>query len=206
MSSTETDRPVATPTSLESFDRLARARRTSLLVDRAAPVPDELVDRLLRMATWAPNHKRTWPWRFAVVTGEGRTRLGRLVAAFEERRGADAAKVAKAAGKYLRAPVVLLIGSAWDPSETRRQEDRDAVAAGVQTLLLGATAAGLASHWATGDWMADLDVKAFAGLGRRRPAGRARVPRLAIRRGGRCRATRARHRPHREVRAHLKAG
>jgi nitroreductase len=165
MSSTETDRPAGTPTSLESFDLLARARRTSLLIDRASPVPGELVDRLVRMATWAPNHKRTWPWRFAVVTGEGRTRLGQLVAAFEQRRGADEAKVAKAAGKYLRSPVVLLIGSAWDTSETRRQEDRDAVAAGVQNLLLGATAAGLASHWATGDWMADPAVKAFAGLG-----------------------------------------
>ena len=59
---------------------------------------------------------------------------------------------------------VLLVGSAWDPSETRRREDRDAVAAGVQNLLLAATAAGLASHWATGDWMDDPEVKAFAGL------------------------------------------
>ena len=46
----------------------------------------------------------------------------------------------------------------------RRREDRDAVAAAVQNLLLGATAAGLASHWATGDWMDDPDVKALAGL------------------------------------------
>ena len=29
----------------------------------------------------------------------------------------------------------------------------------------GPPRAGLASRWATGDWMADLDVKAFAGLG-----------------------------------------
>jgi nitroreductase len=149
---------------LEAFDELARARRTSLLLDADRPVPAELVDRLLQVATWAPNHKRTWPWRFAVVTGPGRARLGELVAVHEERKGSDEAKVAKARGKYLRAPVVVLVGSAWQPSEIRRIEDRDAVAAGVQNLLLGATAAGLASHWATGDWMADSDVKAFAGL------------------------------------------
>ena len=28
------------------------------------------------LATWAPNHKKTWPWRFALFTGDGRARLG----------------------------------------------------------------------------------------------------------------------------------
>ena len=26
----------------------------------------QLVQRLCRLATWAPNHKKTWPWRFAL--------------------------------------------------------------------------------------------------------------------------------------------
>ena len=72
--------------------------------------------------------------------------------------------MAKARGKYLRSPVVILVGSAWQPEAMRRREDRDAVAAAVQTLLLGATASGLASHWATGDWMDDAAVKELAGL------------------------------------------
>lgn len=150
---------------LEAFDRLARVRRTSLKVDPAVPVPPELVERLLGLATWAPNHKRTWPWRFTVVTGPARQQLGELVAGFEQRRGGEPARVDKARGKYLRAPVVILVGAAWQPDPARRREDRDAVAAGVQTLLLGATAAGLASHWATGDWMDDPAVKSFAALG-----------------------------------------
>jgi nitroreductase len=149
---------------LEAFDRLARSRRTSLRVDPDRPVPQDLVDRLLQLAVWAPNHKKTWPWRFAVVTGPARSRLGELVAAFEERRGAPEPKVTKARTKYVRSPLVLLVGSAGSDDPERRVEDRDAVAAGVQNLLLGATAAGLASHWATGDWMADPEVKAFAGL------------------------------------------
>ncbi len=150
---------------LEGFEELAKARRTSLLVDAEAAVPEELLDRLLTVATWAPNHKRTWPWRFTVLTGEGRAQLGELVARFEAGRGADDARQAKARRKYLRAPVVVLAASAWQPDALRRTEDRDAVAAGVQNLLLAATAAGLASHWATGDWMSDPAVKAFAGLG-----------------------------------------
>jgi nitroreductase len=149
---------------LGGVERLVLARRTSLRVDADGDVPDELVDRLLRLAVWAPNHKRTFPWRFAVVRGESRRRLGELIAAREERAGAPPEKVAKARGKYVRAPVVVLVGAADQPDPVRRVEDRDAVAAGVQNLLLGATAVGLASHWATGDWMHDDDVKAFAGL------------------------------------------
>ena len=146
-------------------ERLVAARRTSLRVDPDREVPAELVDRLLRLAVWAPNHKRTFPWRFAVVEGEGRRRLGELVAAYEGRVGAPPGRQEKAKGKYLRAPVVVLAGAAFHPDPVRRAEDRDAVAAGVQNLLLGATAAGLASHWATGDWMTDDDVKTLAGLG-----------------------------------------
>ena len=149
---------------LGGVERLVASRRTSLRVDPDRDVPKELVDRLLRLAVWAPNHKKTFPWRFAVVRGDGRRRLGDLVAAHEERAGAPPEKVAKAHGKYLRAPVVVLVGAADQPDPVRRVEDRDAVAAGVQNLLLGATAVGMASHWATGDWMGDTDVKAFAGL------------------------------------------
>jgi nitroreductase len=149
---------------LGDVERLVRARRTSLRVDPDGDVPDELIDRLLRLAVWAPNHKRTFPWRFAVVRGDGRRRLGELVAAYEERAGAPPEKVAKALGKYVRSPVVVLVGAMEQPDPVRRVEDRDAVAAGVQNLLLGATAVGLASHWATGDWMHDDAVKAFAGL------------------------------------------
>lgn len=146
------------------IERLVLARRTSLQVDPEREVPAEIVDRLLRLAVWAPNHKRTFPWRFAVVTGDGRSRLGELVAAFEARRGMPLDRQDKARRKYLRAPVVVLVGAAHHPDPTRQVEDRDAVAAGVQNLLLGATAAGLSSHWATGDWMGDADVKALAGL------------------------------------------
>ncbi|HAP77274.1 MAG TPA: nitroreductase, partial [Acidimicrobiaceae bacterium] len=54
------------------FAALARARRTSMVVDRDRPVPHQLVAELCELAQWAPNHKRTWPWRFALCEGEGR--------------------------------------------------------------------------------------------------------------------------------------
>ena len=57
-----------------------RARRTSMLVDKTREVPRALIEELCELATWAPNHKRTWPWRFAVVTGEAQLRFGNTVA------------------------------------------------------------------------------------------------------------------------------
>ena len=126
-----------------------RSRRTSMLVDKQRPVPRDLVQQLCDLAQWAPNHKRTWPWRFAVAEGDGRARLGEVIAEAMELHGDDPEKVVKARGKYLRTPTSLIVGAAPGDSELRTAENRDAVAAGVQNILLAATANGLASYWAS---------------------------------------------------------
>ncbi len=136
-----------TPDALAELAALIRSRRTSMLVDKERSVPRELVEQLCELAQWAPNHKRTWPWRFALAEGDGRARLGEVIATAMEARGDEPEKVAKARTKYLRTPAVLIVGSAEGDSELRTAENRDAVAAGVQNALLGATAAGLAGYW-----------------------------------------------------------
>jgi nitroreductase len=131
----------------DDFAQLVRARRTSMLVDRERAVPREVVTELCELAQWAPNHKRTWPWRFALVEGEGRARLGEVIAEAMEAHGDPPEKVTKARSKYLRTPVTVVVGSVEGDSPLRTAENRDAVAAGIQTLLLAATAHGLASYW-----------------------------------------------------------
>jgi nitroreductase len=139
---------------LSDLSHLVRSRRTSLRLDRDRPVPLQLVHDLCELAQWAPNHKRTWPWRFALFVGEGRARLGEAFAAdLSNAAAADTAldhvRAEKARHKYLRAPAVLLVGSAGHPEQVIHRENAYAVAAGIQNLLLGATVAGLASHWAS---------------------------------------------------------
>ena len=135
------------------FDRLAdviRARRTSMIVDRERAVPLDVVAELCGLATWAPNHKKTWPWRFAVFTGDGRARLGDTMA--NDMLAADIGdegKRDKTRTKYLRTPATLVVGSAPHDDPMLHAENRDAVAAGIQNLLLGATALGLATFWST---------------------------------------------------------
>ena len=144
-SSDEIDR-----TQFDEFSNLARARRTSMIVDQERDVPPETVAELCELATWAPNHKKTWPWRFAMFTGDGRARLGDLMAREMERTDfGDEIKRAKTRTKFLRTPVTLVVGCAPHENETLHDENRDAVSAGIQNLLLGATALGLASFWST---------------------------------------------------------
>jgi len=136
---------------LEKFEVLAAARRSNLRVDPDRDVPVELVERLCRLASWAPNHHRTLPWRFCAVTGDGRRALGEALARDVAETGEDnPAKIAKARTKYTRAPVVLVVAAAAGPDPITTLENRDAVAAAIQTLLLGATAAGLATLWSSG--------------------------------------------------------
>lgn len=137
-------------TAFEEFSNLVRSRRTSMVVDRERDVPLETIAELCGLATWAPNHKKTWPWRFAVFTGGGRARLGEAMADEMQRAEyGDETKRAKTRTKYLRTPATLVVGCAPHDDEMLDVENRDAVAAGVQNLLLGATTLGLASFWST---------------------------------------------------------
>lgn len=142
-----------------------RDRRTNLFVDRDRDVPPELLDELCEAASWAPCHKRTWPWCFAVVTGDGRDRLGKVLARAVQAAGADEAKVAKTSTKYLRAPAIVVVGARSGDTPERTAENRYAVSAAVQNLLLAATAAGLASFWSSCPAGGEQSMRLFAGFG-----------------------------------------
>lgn len=121
-----------------------------MLVDREREVSPELIEQLCELGTWAPCHKKTWPWKFAHLTGDARLRLGEaFVADMVDRDFGDEGKRLKTLTKFGRAPSILIVGCAPHDKPTLHDENRDAVSAAVQNILLGATAAGLASFWAT---------------------------------------------------------
>lgn len=146
------------------IDAVIRSRRTSMLVDLERPVDPHLIEELCTLAAWAPCHKRTWPWRFAAITGDARTRLGTVVADAMETHGDPADKVAKARTKYLRTPTVMIVGSIPGDSPMRTTENRDATAAAIQNFMLAATARGLATYWGSCPRGANDPVAAFCGF------------------------------------------
>jgi nitroreductase len=141
-----------------------RARRTSMLVDKTREVPRALIEELCELATWAPNHKRTWPWRFAVITGEAQLRFGNTVAEAMQSFGDEPAKVEKARTKYARTPVLIVIGSIAGDSELQTAENRDSAAAAVQNFMLAATSRGLATYWGSCPKGANDPVAEFCGF------------------------------------------
>lgn len=150
---------------LDDFAQLVRARRTHMRVDCDREVPAELIDRLCELGTWAPNHKKTWPWRFASVTGDARLRLGEaFVTDMIVDDIGDERKRIKTLTKYARTPAVLVVGCAAHEHATFHAENRDAVAAAIQNILLGATAAGLASFWSTAPVMQGADALELCGF------------------------------------------
>lgn len=137
-------------TNFDDFAELVRHRRTHMLVDRGRDVPIGLIEQLCELGTWAPCHKKTWPWKFAIFTGAGRARLGEaFVEDMRERSVGDEPKRMKTLTKYTRTPASLVVGCESHEHPTFHDENRDAVSAAVQNILLGATAAGLASFWST---------------------------------------------------------
>jgi nitroreductase len=155
----------AATAAFETLSDLVQARRSNLRMDPDRPVPAETVERVCELAVWAPNHMRTNPWKFAAFTGNGRERLGRAFeAALVDRGETDPGRLTKARTKYLRAPTVLVVGSAAHEDPVLHAENRDAVAAGVENILLGATALGLASYWSTGEVASVSEVKHLAGF------------------------------------------
>lgn len=135
-----------------------------MLVDQDRPVPHDVVEWLCELARWAPNHKRTWPWQFALVEGDGRQAMGEVISTAMARHGDTPEKVEAARTKYLRTPALLVVASRSGDTDTRTAENRDAVAAAIQTILLAATTRGLASYWASCPRGAGDDLARWCGF------------------------------------------
>lgn len=133
-----------TPDELET---LIAARRSSMLIDATREIDTAVVDRIVNAAQWAPNHKRTWPLRIAIITGNSRSTLGNTIADAMAIHGDDEMKVAKTRGKFMRSPVVLVIAAAEGATSNETEENKYAVAAGIQNMLLMAESFGLAALW-----------------------------------------------------------
>ena len=112
-----------------------RERRTHK-VFAPEPLPRELLDELLELARWAPNHHLTNPWRFRVLGSEALKRV-------KQAAGPDAA------AKLDRAPTLVTVTQVRSGDPVRDEEDLCATACAAYGVLLGAHGRGLAGYWRT---------------------------------------------------------
>ncbi len=131
------------------------------------PLPRELIEKLLDAAVQAPNHYKVRPWRFVVLTGEGRSKLGEAMAASQQEQHPEFPREVfeKTRALPLRAPVVIVVG-VDKPSQAKVLEIENvcAAAAATENLLLAAQAMGLGAKWRTGEWARNARVKEFLGF------------------------------------------
>jgi len=139
--------------------------RRSVRRFRDEPVSQEVVERLLTAATWAPSAHNRQPWRFAVITSsEAKERLGRTMGD-ELRRDllADGVseteaecQVWRSQQRIMAAPVVILVCYSAENmdiyhDERRRQAEYlmgvQSVAMAGENLMLAAQTQGLGGVW-----------------------------------------------------------
>lgn len=134
---------------------------------KSEPVPHNIIEELLSAGCQAPNHYKVRPWRFIVLTGSGRNRLGDVMAnsLAQKTENLPIEALEKERAKPLRAPLVIAVG-VDKPSEPRVSEIENicAAAAASQNMLLAAHAYGLSAIWRTGPSALDPSIKEFLGL------------------------------------------
>jgi nitroreductase len=128
----------------------------------------EEIDTLLTVAARVPDHGKLAPWRFILIQGEARHRLGEILAqAFQtDQPEADADKVHLERERFTHAPLVVAVVSRVVP-HVKIPDWEQVLSAGAvcMNLLNGAAALGYGATWLTG-WAAyDRRVLDVLGLG-----------------------------------------
>jgi nitroreductase len=150
---------------MQAIDALLERRSAKTLTE---PAPDDgALSLLLECASRAPDHGRLRPWRFIVIRGAARERLGELMADQLQRKQPSASPEAlqRERQKALRAPLIIVVAAAFNAAaKIPPIEQVLAAGAAAQNMMLAATALGFGAMWKTGDAAYDDTVKVALGL------------------------------------------
>lgn len=127
-----------------------------------APLPTQ-IEQAIAAACAAPDHGRLRPWRFVIIQGNARKKLGHVMANALKQRdpSANELQLQSEAEKPLRAPLIVAIACVEQPSpKVPALEQLMAVSAAAQNFQLAIHALGFGCQWKTGDAVFDPVVKA----------------------------------------------
>ncbi len=140
-----------------------------LFNDKVPPRAD--IEKMIAAAVTAPDHGAVHPYRFHIVEGEARERLGDLFAEVLLDRDpfAPTSAIEKAKGRPLRAPVIVTVCAKVDPSRAPKipvVEQVVTAAAAMEHLVIAAQAMGYGAIVLTGPNAHAGKVRAAFGLDR----------------------------------------
>lgn len=147
-----------------------RTRRSSALTGLGEPGPTaEQLTLLLTLASRVPDHGKLAPWRFIVIEGEARIRVGAVVAEAWKRNNAamDMAAlsqgVAQWAGRFGAPVTVAVVSSPKASPKIPEWEQVLSAGAVCMNMLLAAKGLGFGAVWLT-EWYA-YDAGVLSELG-----------------------------------------
>jgi nitroreductase len=127
-----------------------------------APQGAEL-DAILKAGLRAPDHGMLRPWRFLLVSGEARQKLGELFVAAMQPEAEDRRK--KLLESPLRAPLLIIgVATVKEADGIPAIEQVSSMAAALQNMSVAIHALGFGSVWRTGAVAYDARVKQALGL------------------------------------------
>lgn len=152
---------------MAEVDRLDTAERNAVLdglINRNSTpprlfdgrvLPRADINRMLEAAVTAPDHGLVRPWRFHIVEGDARNKLGELFAKalLEREPFAPTSAIEKEKGRPLRAPVIVAVGAKVDSSRAPKVpvvEQVVAAAAAMEHLVIAAQSMGYGAIVLTG--------------------------------------------------------
>jgi nitroreductase len=134
--------------------KMRRSVKPDLLI---APAPSAAeLDTILTIAARVPDHKKLAPWRFVVIEGAARERLGELAADACRREEAEPpshVRLDTERKRFTRAPLVIAVVSRV--KETRGAPEWEQIlsaGAACMNLCIAANALGYGSNWVT-EWV-----------------------------------------------------
>jgi nitroreductase len=142
-----------------------QSRTSALKLREPGPTRTD-IEKIIQAGTRAPDHGRLRPWRFIVLEGDARKRLGSAMAELLRQKMPDAAEsqLAAEAAKPLRAPTIIAVAAKISKGKIPEIEQVSAVAAAIQNMFLTAHALGYGAMWKTGAASYAPSVKELLGL------------------------------------------
>ena len=145
---------------------LLNHRNSEPRLTKPGPDRDALL-QILGAAARAPDHGRLRPWRFLLIEGKARYRLGELFVSALQARKPDATpeEIKKTEEAPLRAPIVIaVIARLQDHAKVPKIEQLLSAGCAAHGILLAAQALGFGAIWRTGENCYDDNVKTGLGL------------------------------------------
>jgi len=135
---------------------LLLSRRSGSAKTMRGPGPDaDQLRKILAAGVRVPDHGKLAPWRFIVFEGEGRARMGAILAeVIAGERDTSPERIEQERKRFMRAPVIIgVVSRIREQIPIPTWEQELSAGAACMTMVVAAHAMGFVANWIT-EWCA----------------------------------------------------